>query len=756
MADPLNAMLPPNAPVDLTNCDREPIHIPGSVQSHAVMLVIQEPGLTVRQASANAPDRLGLPMTEILGASLASLLPSAAFDHLRKNVLVKSLEASPNYLPAMRAGRSVVEFEAQVHRFKGALILELEDWPDRPKVLEAEIFSSLREMLGQLKGDQTVTQFCQHAADHVRAFIGFDRVMVYRFDPDLSGHVIAEAKRENLESYLGWHYPASDIPKQARELFRLSKLRLLPDLRYAPVPLQPALKAGEAPLDMSFCVTRSVSPIHVEYLQNMGVDASMSISVVIDGQLWGLFACHHDSPRYVPHALRMACDFLAHTLSFLVAGREAAEDHDYTLRLHERRQRLEAVVAEEMDFVSAVRAEGGRTLVGVDATGAAMVAGDEVAVLGEAPPAEAIKALAAYFAAELRAEVWSTDRLVETMPAAAAWLPGVGGLMAVCLSRESRSYAFWFRREVPQTINWAGDPNKPVTPGPLGDRLTPRKSFALWRQEVRGRSTPWQKIEVEAAQALRHSYHEIYARRAADLARLNAELAERNEQLDAFAYIASHDLKEPLRGIRNFSQFVLEDSAAQLDQEGVANLQTVTRLTKRMESLLDSLLKYSRLSRAEISRQPTDMNVALSDALDLLTGLRMNRAAEIRIPRPLPPAQADTNLVTEILANLVSNALKYNDKPERWVEIGFVDPEPGQPVTYYVADNGIGIAAEHHAHIFRIFKRLHERDEFGGGTGVGLTIARKLVERHGGEIDLRSEPGQGSRFQFTLQPKPVP
>lgn len=733
--------------VDLTNCDREPIHIPGSIQPHAVMLVLDEPGLTIRQASVNAQAMLGFTAEELIGAPLAKVLAPADLNYLRDTILVKSLQASPHYLPPLKVGSVGITFEAQIHRYKGALILELENWPGRPALVEQEVFSSLKETLGQLQGAHTVVEFCQRAADRVRAFIGFDRVMVYRFDPDLSGNVIAEARRADLESYLGLHYPASDIPKQARELFRISKLRLMPDLRYAPVALIPP---GREPLDMSFSVTRSVSPIHVEYLQNMGVDASMSISVVIDDKLWGLFACHHYSPRYVPHTLRMACDFLAHTLSFLVGGREEAEAHDYTLRVREEQRRLDEAMVNESDFGAALRQMDRPTISGVEADGAALIANDDATLLGKTPPGAALRRIVDELSRTVSEDVWSTDRLGEVWPGLAQTVPAVSGLMAVCLSREHQAYALWFRGEVLQTVNWAGDPTKPVTAGPLGDRLTPRKSFALWQQEVRGRSRPWSSVELAAAQSLRHSYHELHARRAQELARLNAQLAERNRQLDAFAYIASHDMKEPLRGIHNFSQFVLEDCGKQLDAEGVANLQTVIRLSRRMEALLDALLKYSRLSRSEMALQAVDLNAALDDALDLLAGLLKNRPAEIRVPRRLPALRADRNLVSEIFANLVSNALKYNDKPERWVEVGYLEAVAGQSPVFYVRDNGIGIAPEHHENIFRIFKRLHERDDFGGGTGAGLTIVKKLVERHGGQISVESEPGAGSRFLFTL------
>lgn len=738
-------------PVDLTNCDREPIHIPGSVQPHATLLVLDGPQLVIRQASSNCGATLGLAHEELLGESLAHFLDAEAWTDLQAQIISRPLEAAPHYLKPLRLGKGRERFEAMVHRYEGALILELESWPDLPPLAYQDVFSTLQVMLAQLQGEQSVVAFCQHAASQIREFIGFDRVMIYRFAEDLSGHIIAEAKREDLDSFLGWHYPASDIPKQARELFRRSRLRLIPDLGYTSAAILPGLRPDNGqPLDMSFCVTRSVSPIHVEYLLNMGVHASMSLSLVVDNRLWGLVACHHYAPRYVPHTLRMACDFLAQTLSFLVAGRQASEDHHYLRRLHEGHRQLEEALLQENDFGAALARLRDDTLIGLKADGAAFVSAEEVSLFGLAPEKAAVLAMSQWLCAHEPEQLWQTDRLGESRPELAARMPEVSGVLALCLSRETPVYLFWFRREVLQTVKWAGDPSKPVTAGPHGDRLTPRKSFALWKEEVHGHAEPWLPAEKSAALQLRNTYLELFARRALELSRLNGELAERNRQLDAFAYIASHDLKEPLRGIHNFSQFVLEDCSAELQPEGVANLQTIVRLSRRMEGLLDALLKYSRLSRTEMPLKPVDLNDVLADALDTLGHLIAEHKVEIRVPRTLPKVMGHPELLSEVLTNLISNAIKYNDKPQRWVEVSCCEGAGPGDLWFYVQDNGIGIAPEHQADVFRIFKRLHARDQFGGGTGAGLTIVRKIVERHGGKIRLESATNVGSRFLFTL------
>jgi signal transduction histidine kinase len=232
----------------------------------------------------------------------------------------------------------------------------------------------------------------------------------------------------------------------------------------------------------------------------------------------------------------------------------------------------------------------------------------------------------------------------------------------------------------------------------------------------------------------------------------NVELARSNQELDDFAYVASHDLKEPLRGIHNYATFLLEDYGDRLDPEGVERLRTLTRLTTRMEQLIDSLLHYSRVGRLELQRRPVDLQRLLDEQLEALQHLLRERRAEVRVPRPLPVVTGDRERIAEVLRNLITNAVKYNESVPRLVEVGVVEgTDGGPPPVIYVRDNGIGIKQRHQGVIFGIFKRLHGRDEFGGGAGVGLTIVKKIVERHGGRVWLESEPGAGTTFYFTLQ-----
>jgi light-regulated signal transduction histidine kinase (bacteriophytochrome) len=339
---------------------------------------------------------------------------------------------------------------------------------------------------------------------------------------DFSGHVIAQARRDDLESYLDLHYPASDIPKQARDLLLLSTLRLISDVNYAPVPLLALLPAdANKALDMSFCVTRSTSPIHIEYLRNMGVGASLSVSIIINGELWGLIACHHCSPRYVSHAARSACDFLAHALSILVAGREQEAEFKYADRLNKSQYLLNQAIASSPDFGHACRKWTAVPSAASEADGAALVMSGVVCLKSQTPSESVVLQLANHFWDHVPEDVWSTDRFLETMPAAASFTPEVCGVLAARLSRETRGYLFWFRVEVAHTVKWAGDPALSKSADPASGRLSPRKSFALWQQRVSGRSKYWLASEISAAKLMRYSYQELYATQTRTLVLLN-------------------------------------------------------------------------------------------------------------------------------------------------------------------------------------------------------------------------------------------
>ena len=748
----------PDQPIDLTSCDREPIHVPGRVQPHGVLLVLAEPDLRIMQASTSTAQYLGRAAESLLGQPLAALLGDEYVQYLRNTLDIETIDQNPLYIWTSQLGAGGQHFDGLIHRHNGALILELEP-SHTASAPRSDFYRMVKTVVARLQGAPSFDAFCNTAVAEVRALTGFDRVMIYTFDADGHGSVIAEALAPNVPSFLGLHYPASDIPQQARALYLRNWLRLIPDARYTPADVVPTLTPDTgAPLDLSYATLRSVSPIHLEYMANMGVRASMSISIIDDGALWGLIACHHLSPRYLPYEVRAACEFLGQAFSLQLTAKRDSEDHQYRAQVNTVGLRLIQQIAEVHPLDYALTAGRLSMLDLVDAGGAALCIDGQIVSLGQTPTDDQIRTLIAWLGAQPERGIYSIVSLATACPELANCKDTASGVLAAPISRAQGEYLLWFRPELLQVVNWGGEPTKAVELHDDGVRLRPRRSFELWQQMVALHARPWKSFEIAAASDLRNAVLSIVLRRVAELAQLNAELEGSNVELDAFAYIASHDLKEPLRGLHNYAHFLIEDYGDKLDSEGQAKLQTLIRLTQRMETLIDTLLHYSRIGRVNLVIQQADLNVVLREVLDRLAMSIEQQQVQLRIPRPLPTIQYDAVSLGEVFYNLILNAIKYNTKPEKWVEIGYQEVAPhnsadasGALYTFYVRDNGIGIQEKHFETIFRIFKRLHARDQFGGGTGAGLTIAKKIVERHGGRIWLESTLTVGTTFFFTIK-----
>jgi two-component system, chemotaxis family, sensor kinase Cph1 len=747
--------------IDLSNCDREPIHVPGAIQPHGVLVVLREPELTIVQASESTMPLLGIAPDALLGQPVERMLGEDAAGILRAALVERNPAALNPIRLLVPQSTGVRAWDGIAHRAPGGLILELEPGTERDPRSVAGLFDHVRQALARLQATRSLPDLCDAIAEEIHRLTGLDRVMVYRFDPEWNGEVIAEARAEGVDGFLGLRFPASDIPAQARELYRRNWLRLIADASYRPAPIVPASNpdTGTA-VDLSGSTLRSVSPVHLEYLRNMDVGASMSVSLLREGELWGLIACHHRTSKYVPYEVRTACEFLGQTFSVQLGTLVDEEDRGQALHLATLGARLLDRAASHDDWVQGLT-RGEPTLAELAAAGGAAVwAGGQCHGVDERPDDHRIAALVAWLEAQGRA-VFHTEHLAGHFPEAAEYADVASGLIAAAIGRGRGDYLLWFRPEAVRTVEWAGNPAKPVhldttPPERAGDhaapvpRLHPRRSFAAWSETVRARSLAWRAAEIRAATGLRDRIVDIVLRQTDELARLNAELRRSNEELEAFTYIASHDLKEPLRGIQAFARMLLADLGDQLDAEGTEQLNTVVRLAERMDGMLDAFLSYSRAGQLELRLVEADMQQILAEVLDTLHTRIEQAAVEIRVPRPLPVVLCNPVRAASVLQNLVSNAIKYNDKPEPWIEIGYREPADGGPTVFHVRDNGIGIQPQHFDVIFRLFRRLHARERFSGGTGAGLTIARRLVERHGGRLWLESAPGEGTTFFFTL------
>lgn len=490
--------------VNLDTCDREPIHIPGSIQPHGCLLACDIHLTTIERASANACEVIGH-QGELLGRKVSDVLGSTLVHDLRNALASASAGTRPALLMDVSLGQGV--FDIAVHRHKSSVIVEFEPAPAVGQPLHIA-----REMIGRISDITDVDQLVKRGCRIVAGATGYDRVMIYRFEQDGSGKVVSETKRPDLESFLGQYFPASDIPQQARTLYLKNTIRVISDAGGARVPVEPVLDASGEPLDLSFAHLRSVSPVHCEYLRNMGVAASMSISVILDGRLWGLIACHHYSPRALPMAQRVAMEvfgefFSLHLKSLKERGRVAAvagtrEALDRFLILSSHHEDVGELLRQSLREFSRLLPNDG---IGVMFDG-------KWTALGTTPPPEGITVLLDFIRSVSEGRIWATHAVAQKVPEAEAYGDRVSGLLAIPLSHTGSDCLLFFRKELVQTLEWAGNPEKTYETGPLGDRLTPRKSFAIWKETVKAQSQAWSEADREIAEIARIAIVEVVLR----------------------------------------------------------------------------------------------------------------------------------------------------------------------------------------------------------------------------------------------------
>lgn len=739
----------------------------GLVQPYGILLVLSASDLKVLQVSTNTTDCLKI-LSPGLQVSLHELFDRNSVERIQRQLHL--LQNSPNLKQSslLKIVRSPEQghqcFDGILHRQGETLLLELEPIdPEEPDL--SNLHFQLRNAITRLQPIAELKDFLQLAAIEIRALSSFDRVMIYQFDAQNAGEVVAEAKREDLFPYLGLHYPASDIPEQPRQLYAQGLLRYIPDLTAPGVELLPIHPASlHLSLDLSFVSLRGTDPCCVEYHRNMGVAAMMVIGLVKDQRLWGLISCHHQTPKRLPYAVRSVCELMGQFIASELANKVNAEELEDMVRLKQLQSDFVASIAQAEDLKAALTHPAPRLLDLVGAQGVAVCLEDEITLIGATPTVEQIEPLIQWADPQIDDSLFYTHSLPKRYPPALGYKEAASGLLLLRISQVRRYYVLWFRPEVLQTINWAGNPHAAQQVTPDGQVvLSPRQSFQQWQETVQLTSLPWKASELANARDLRNAIVGIVLNKADELTHINRELARSNQELESFAYAASHDLKEPLRGIHNYATFLVEDYAELLDEAGIDRLQTLVKLTQRMESLIDVLLKFSQLGQTELHRQPTDLNEILQQIINVFRISHPKTALEVRLPRPLPTVNSDPVLISEVFSNLLSNAFKYNDKANPWVEVGYFQadeliakPSPTEeqsshPLVFYVRDNGIGIRERHLETIFRLFKRLHPQGMYGGGTGAGLTIAKKIIERHGGQIWVKSLPSEGSTFYLTLE-----
>jgi len=538
-----------NSRVDLTNCDREPIHILGAIQPIGFLLALTADWLVAR-VSANIADFTGLTPDDMIGKPLSEIWPGNVVHDLRnRTAMLRGPDSVERMFSCDLLGDERC-YDVAVHMSGGQVVIEAEPASGE----HGDASGMVRSMITRLDQCGDMTAFFKEGARQVRALIGFDRVMVYRFAPDQSGEVVAEAVRAGIGKFMGLRYPASDIPVQARELYLRNLLRVITDVNAVPVPIMPQRDETGTPLDLSLSVLRSVSPIHIEYLKNMGVEASMSISIIVEGRLWGLFACHHYAPRCPTFERRSVSELFAQMFAMRLESRERQLTVEFERRARDISDQLLGAVASDETLLKDPDWLGDILTHAIPADGVAVWIAGNSAFSGVTPPLEDFRRIVRALNGTAAGKVYATDHIAGIVPGAEAYASEAAGMLAIPISRSPRDYVVLFRSELVRSVRWGGDPHKPVHYGPNGPRLSPRESFAEWKELVQGRSQPFTPSEVRVAETLRATLIEVVLRLADEASAERQQSSARQELLIAELNHRVRNILGVIRGLIRQSQ----------------------------------------------------------------------------------------------------------------------------------------------------------------------------------------------------------
>ncbi len=728
--------------VDLTNCDREPIHIPGKIQSHGFLFVINQDNIIVYHS-----DNITLFVPDIS--------PNLLGKHINTIEPIIGKNEPPNFISQLLSFGKVKGFD-QTNPFNTEIrgvafhliisvsadfyLLEFEPaHSDSATDVQKMIGRSIAEMLA----DKNLQNLLSNSAVQVKKVIGYDRVMVYRFAEDGHGEVISEAKNTELPSWLGLHYPASDIPKQARELYKLNLTRLIANVHAEPSAIL-TIADNEVPLDMTNSGLRAVSPIHIQYLKNMGVESSFSISLMYKGELWGLIACHNYSPRFIDYRSRESAKLIGQILSSALEFRQDEENQHTQALFKSAVAQLSRLMLKDTNINHALTAHSVNLLNAVDAPGAALIFENHIHTLGITPTDLQITSVVAWLKNNVSDNFYYTNQLPVEFPESALFKNVASGIMVTTLSRELGEYVIWFKPEQLETITWAGTPDKPVEITVDGvAQLSPRHSFEAWSQTVSGTSKNWTNEEVKSVMRLRSEITYAINQKAGAIRLLNEKLKEAYEELDTFSFTISHDLKNPISTVKSYAQILLRDKG--MNPQSVKILERINKGADKMNNMINEVLDYSRIGRLELTLSNIDPKPIIQDIVrDLLLIYDFDESC-ITIGKT-PRIQCDPVMISQVFSNIISNAIKYSmhSNPPKVTISG---TKNNHEVVYSITDNGLGIDIKQRPRIFELF---HRTDNVGDieGSGVGLAIVKRIIDKHKGKVWVESELGNGSTFNI--------
>lgn len=727
--------------VDITNCDRELIHIPGRIQSHGFMVVVDATSI-IKYYSDNIADFLDVNIKNLIGHKVDAIEEKfiecqplgfiSQLIYLGKNNT--SFELTNPFLLTL-AGKPfflIISTSAEYY------VLEFE-----PAVSDFDLNAQkkINRAISEMLTEKNVQKLLFNTVKQVKNIIRFDRVMIYKFSEKGHGQVVAEEKEPELESWLGMNYPASDIPKQARELYKINLTRLIADVKVETAGISTSAD-NVNPLDLSFSQLRAVSPIHIQYLKNMGVCSSFSISLLYKDELWGLIACHNYTPRFIDCKSRDTSKMLGQILSSALEFRQDEENQTVKQVYETNISQLAKSLKKHDSIIDALTKDEITILNVTSASGCILVYEGKTAVLGQCPDKSQIEGLLDYVKNNTREAVQATSNLSELYPPAKEFEKVASGLMLTVLSDIEENYIIWLKPERKQRMNWAGNPEKPVEINQDGHmNLSPRRSFETWAEIVSGTSETWNLTEQNAVKRLKEEITYSINEKAGVIKIMNERLKSAYEELDTFSYTISHDLKSPIAAILGYAQVIAGDRSADNKWSTIAG--RIESRADKMNLMINEILEYSRIGRSEIDYKTINIRSLIDEIVKDLQAIYTTSQLTIHIGAT-PQLRGDPMMVSQVFANLLGNAAKYSQESKPAV-ITISGIENDDTITYMIEDNGMGILDSDLPHIFELFNRMNNVREIEG-SGLGLAIVKRIIERHKGSVRVESKIGSGSRF----------
>lgn len=738
--------------VNLTNCEFEAIHIPGSIQPHGFLLAINATTWKIDFCSGNIQDYIAVNHNKILNSTFKDVFgedqQNRVDDYILKNLLLSS--------SLLKLHLKGVDFLCTLHKSEGNYILEAEKTTENAKKI-TDVYEQTSQFLSYMNEAHSLKELCQMVAEGTREVTGYDRVMIYRFDKDYNGEVFAESVRNDLEPFLGLHYPHTDIPLQARELYMKNLLRLIVDIEYKPVPIYTIDDGNETKnLDLSLSILRSTSPMHVQYLSNMGVGATLTISLIHKKKLWGLIACHHYSVKNLTPEIRLASQLQGHFITSQIDVRQSNEEYDVARKSNIALEKLNSYDFPATESYFKFIADTPEILEICNAYGVAIIYNFEIYKGGLTPDDHNINKISLWAAENAKKNTFHTEKLLDYLSDSTEYCSEASGIVYHSLGTDNLNCIIWFRPESLTEVNWAGDPNKAIIKDING--LYPRNSFKLYREIVKCQSKIWLQPELNAAANYAHTLQKQFnllniTKEEEKYRKLSEVLKETNSELENINWISTHDLQEPLRKIQMISSRILGTESEVISENVFNSMQRMNNSANRMQTLLIDILKYTKIKNVEDSFECINLNKIVEEIYADMQDQLNDKKGKINIEN-LPETEGMPFLIKQLFSNLIQNSIKYaSSERNPIIDIKYLGKtqhdESAQDwfKVIEISDNGIGFEQVFAEKIFKIFSRLHNHTEYVG-SGVGLALCKKIMTVHKGFIIANGVPDGGAIFKL--------